>query len=115
MNLRYKRLKYGAPEANSERCLVQRQQYALKMLDLLHQGKRVYNVDESWIDQMSYVRGHWRPETYPIEPTNPVYPRVSFITCVGSDGSQLHSLTQTNTNHEVFCLFLTELVKRLTM
>jgi len=61
LGLRYKPLKYGAPEANTERCLVLRQQFAIRFLQLLKDGKRVYNIDESWVDRMNFTRGHWRP------------------------------------------------------
>ena len=37
-------------QANSERCLILRQQYAIKMLPLLESGRRIINVDESWIN-----------------------------------------------------------------
>ena len=41
----------GIPvQANSERCLVLRQQYALRMVGVLEQGIRVINIDESWIN-----------------------------------------------------------------
>ena len=48
-------------QANSERCLVQRQQYALKILPLLESGRRVINVDESWLNQTRFVRKLWVP------------------------------------------------------
>ena len=44
----------------------------------------------------------------------PVSPRISLIACVGSDGSSFYSLTQVNTDHNVFCLYLTELAKKLS-
>ena len=41
----------GVPvQSNSERCLVLRQQYALRMIQLLQSNKRVINVDESWVN-----------------------------------------------------------------
>ena len=44
------------PLTNSERNLVLRQQYALKMLKILNEGKRVINVDESWLKETSFIR-----------------------------------------------------------
>ena len=49
LGLRYRKIRRHPIQANSERCLVQRQQYALGMLDVLASGKRVLNVDESWL------------------------------------------------------------------
>ena len=84
------------------------------MFKLLHEGKRVFNVDESWLDMMNFTRKHWRPMRMATEGVKLVTPRISFISCVGSDGSAFYSLTQTNTNNEVFCLYLTELAKKLS-
>lgn len=38
------------PQANSDRSLVIRQQYALKMTKLLEEGNRVINIDETWLN-----------------------------------------------------------------
>jgi hypothetical protein len=114
LGLKYKAFKFGAIQANTQRCLVQRQQYAITMLKLLEGRKTVYNVDESTVDQLDFTRRHWRPKKYALEGLKPVTPRISLIACVGSDGTAFYSLTQVNTDHQVFCLYLTELAKRLT-
>ena len=49
------RMKYrtatGQPvQTNLERCLVQRQQYSIRMLSLLESGRRIINVDQSWLN-----------------------------------------------------------------
>ena len=48
-------------QGNSERCLVLRQQYAMKMLELLNDGKRILNVDESWLNDTNFTRKIWCP------------------------------------------------------
>ena len=63
MGLGYRRTKKVPIQANSERCLVLRQQYALEMLRLLMRGKRVINVDESWLNETSFTRMMWSPAT----------------------------------------------------
>ena len=50
LRMGYRMAKSVALQANSERCLVLRQQYALKMLPLLESGRRIINVDESWLN-----------------------------------------------------------------
>ena len=50
LNMGYRRATIVTVQGNSERCLVLRQQYALKMLPLLESGKRIINVDESWLN-----------------------------------------------------------------
>ena len=48
--MRFHKVKRVAFKGNSERSLVVRQQCAKKMLELLDQGTRVVNVDESWVN-----------------------------------------------------------------
>ena len=48
-------------QANNERCLVLRQQYALRMLPLLEKKMRVINVDESWLNSTRFLRRVWAP------------------------------------------------------
>ena len=43
-------------QGNSERCLVLRQQYAMHMLPLLRDGKRIINIDESWLNESNFTR-----------------------------------------------------------
>ena len=113
MGWKYKKFKTDSIQANSERCLVERQQYAVHMFRLIQEGKVIYNIDESWIDQMNFTRQHWRPVHFATEGMKQVSPRISLIACVGSDGSSYYSLTQVNTNENVFCTYLTWLVRRL--
>ena len=93
LGLRWRKVKDISCHENSVQNLVLRQQFAIQMLELLSQGKRVFNVDESWVDQLNFTRNHWRPRMYPITPKKEVNPRVSLIACVGTDGSQFLSLT----------------------
>jgi hypothetical protein len=60
LGFKYKKLSKVAVQANSERCLVQRQQYALQMLALLQQRKRILNIDQSFLDYSTYQRRHWQ-------------------------------------------------------
>ena len=60
MNLVFKMTRKVAPRANSERCLVLRQQYALSLLAVLGQGKRIINVDETWLNETNFQRKTWQ-------------------------------------------------------
>ena len=42
-------------QANLERCLVLRQQYALAMLPLLKSGHRIINVVETWLNESNFT------------------------------------------------------------
>ena len=46
-------------QSNSERCLVLRQQYAMVMLDLLLSGKKIINVDQSWVNETNFTNMMW--------------------------------------------------------
>ena len=61
LHMGYRMVKTVTVQANSERCLVLRQQYALRMLPLLESGRRIINVDESWLNQTRFIRRLWVP------------------------------------------------------
>ena len=64
-----------------------RQQYALKMIDLLAQGKRIICVDESWISDTEYSRRLWCPKTDNGTITQKaVSPRLALLASIDSDG-----------------------------
>ena len=59
MGFRYRKVRKQPIHVNTERCLVLRQQYALKMIALLREGKRIINVDETWINETNFTRKVW--------------------------------------------------------
>ena len=61
LHMGYRMVRTVTVQANSERCLVLRQQYALRMLPLLESGRRIINVDESWLNQTRFIRRLWVP------------------------------------------------------
>ena len=61
LGLGYRRARQVPIQGNSERCLVLRQQYSLKMLALLEEGTRIINVDESWLNDTNFTRKIWCP------------------------------------------------------
>ena len=60
LHLRYKPLKRIAFQANSARCLILRRLFAEKLIELLHKGTRIINVDETWVNLKDYHRRRWR-------------------------------------------------------
>ena len=90
----YRRAKIVTIQNNSERCLVQRQQFALILLPLLESGKRIINVDESWLNQSRFVRKLWVPSDAAATYTDKqVAPRISLLVALDSDGRMWTSLT----------------------
>ena len=65
MHLGYRLAKTVAVQCNSTRCLVLRQQFALRMLPLMEAGRRVINIDESWLNGTRFLRRIWAPADAP--------------------------------------------------
>ena len=99
-------------QANSERCLVLRQQYALKMLPLLESGRRIINVDESWLFQTRFIRKLWVPADASATVTDKqVTPRISLLMALDTEGRMWCALTQANTDADVMNMFLQHLAR----
>ena len=56
MRLSFVKVKKLHPNANTIRTKIQRQQYAISMLELMESGKRIINIDETWLNETSFVR-----------------------------------------------------------
>jgi len=88
--------------------------YAKFMLTKLATGVRVINVDQTWLNDTNFHRRSWgRSGQRLTEHHNPVTPRLSMLMAIDTDGNLFAALTQVNTDHRVFCLFMTKLVDRL--
>ena len=112
---RYKRVKRHAWQGNSEQNIVKRAMYAKVMLDLLAQKKRIINADESWINQQDFRHHKWcRRHDNNSAPQKEIDPRISLLVAIDSWGEVYVSLTQVNTNSEVFSIFLERLASKLT-
>ena len=122
MRLGYRLARNVVVQANSERCLVLRQQYALRMLPLLEAvfkdqpvGKRrAINIDESWLNGTRFIRRAWVPSDAPGTFTDKqVQPRISVIVALDTDGRLWFALTQANTDADVMITFLRYLARQL--
>lgn len=101
-------------QANSERCLVLRQQYALKMLSLLTKGKRIINFDESWVSETNYSRRMWCPsKTAGSVTERTINPRLALLAALDTEGWVYFALTHANTDSEVILTFFGHLVRQL--
>ena len=58
--MRYKKVKRSPFHGNSERCLLLRQMFAKTLLATLISGKRVINIDETWLPHTDFRRKKWR-------------------------------------------------------
>ena len=77
------------------------------MLDLLEQGFRIINVDESWINELAFARRKWHNSSESNSlPRKNVSPRLSLLAAIDTDGRVFMALTTSNTTSEVICLFV---------
>ena len=114
LRLGYRKASPVPIQANSERCLVLRQQYAIRMIGLLLASKRIINIDESWVNQTQYNRRMWAPSTSPATVTGKmIAPRLSLIAALDTDGRVYFSLLHANTDSDIMMLFMTHLFRQL--
>ena len=114
LKLSFLKAKKLNPQANSDRALVLRQQYALEMMHLLSLEKRVINIDESWINETSFTRKTWsKRDGRGNTQLNSVSPRLSMIAAIDTDGRVWFTLSHANTDSNMMALFLHSLTKTL--
>ena len=112
--MRYGRVKHVALQANTQLSLIKRQASAKVLLDAMQKGKRIINIDESTLGEMDFRRQKWRQHGLSNSVSaKDVSPRLSLILALDSLGNVYFSMTQANTDHQIFCLFLTKLVAKL--
>ena len=76
-------------------------------MEFLTQGKRIINVDESWIAETQYNRRMWCPVNAPCTITeHTVNPRLALIAALDTDGRVYFSLNHSNTDSDIILLFL---------
>ena len=60
MAMSYKKVVPVSLQANSQRNLILRQQFGLTLISLLNRGKKILNVDETWLGMTDFRRRKWR-------------------------------------------------------
>ena len=114
LGMSYRKLTSLAIFANSSRNLVCRQQFALKLIDLLNEGKRIINIDQTWLGMCDFRRMKWRIKgTTNSVPQLPLLPRISMFIGLDTEGSVYLSLFQANSNAKITELFFHHLIKKL--
>ena len=111
----YRKIKLIPYQGNSDRCLVLRQQYGKFMLETMNVRHRIINIDETWLNQTDYRRMKWRERNSTNSiPLRGITPRISMIAAIDTDGRVYFTLTQVNTDANVFVLFLKRLFDKLS-
>ena len=62
MGMSYRKVRKLPVQVNLPRCVILRQQYALEMIALLGSGKRIIQVDETWLNETNFDRSLWQPK-----------------------------------------------------
>ena len=69
------------------------------MISLLDNRKSIINVDESWLNETSFVRKIWAPgDSAATVSLKPLTPRLSIIAALDTEGRVYFTLTQANTD-----------------
>ena len=83
-------------------------------MDILRKRKRVINIDETWINETSFIRKVWGSKGGEGNTTlNAVSPRLSMIAALDTEGNIWFTLTQANTDSNIIALFLHQLANAL--
>ena len=99
LHFSYRRAKKIPMQANLQRCKVLRQQYALSLLSLLASGKRVIQVDETWLNETNFTRRTWsRQGSANTVPIRAISPSLSLIAALDTDGKVYFSLSHASTD-----------------
>ena len=114
LKMSYKKVTHSTMQGNSSRNLILRQQFALKLIELLSKGKTILNCDETWLGMMDFRRRKWqRRRGSKCHAITQTQPRISVIACLDTKGEIFYSLVQGNTNDKIMEIFIQKLVKRL--
>ena len=82
------------------------------MIGLLSEGKRIINIDETWINETNFTRRTWAKKNGEGNSTlNAVSPRVSMIAAIDTEGCCWFTLSLANTDSNMMALFLHNLTK----
>ena len=91
-----------------------RQQFAMQLIQLLYGGKRIINVDQTWLGMSDFRRMKWRQQnTTNSVPSTSMNPRITMFVGLESTGEVYVSLLQSNSNNRVMDIFLRQLVLKL--
>ena len=114
MGLRYRKIHHVPLKANSDRNLILRQRWAMKVIENDHKGRVYLNIDETWLGMCDFRRQKWRVRgTNNSVPAFSLAPRVTMLVAADSLGNVYFSLSQSNSNYELFGIFMQQLVLKL--
>ena len=86
----------------------------MEMIRLLNAGKRIINIDETWLNETSFTRRVWSSKGGQTNVRlHAIMPRLSMIAAMDTDGKVWFSLSHATTDSDVIALFFNHLVSSL--
>ena len=86
----------------------------MKLLELLQDGKRILNIDESWLTSTNFKRCKWRQHgSTNSMPAKTVSHRIAVIAAMDTEGDVYVALNQVNTDIPVMKLYISKLAIQL--
>ena len=83
-------------------------------MSLLDSGRRVINVDETWLNETNFTRQTWcPPQATGSSRIKGISPSLSVISALDTDGRVYFSLSHAATDQDTFMLFLRHLTIQL--
>ena len=87
MGMSYRKIKKVPFLGNTERCLVLRHIWARRFFEILDQGYRIINIDETWIPDTDFRSHQWKKRgLINTRPDRPIGSRTNLIVALCSDG-----------------------------
>ena len=112
--MKYKKFHYVPDGANTVKSIWLRQQFALKILKLMADGKRILNLDQTPLGDTNFPQRSWMPSHLKLsDKIHPVAPRITMMTAIDTHGDTYWSLLQANSNRLTMELVLTNLAQML--
>ena len=110
----YRMIKYQPTHLNSLRSKVLRSMYSQEILKALDADKRLINIDESWIDELTpKKKRYFLPGAPSTIATRKMGNHTSVIAAIDTNGNSYFTVLHGNVDSDVFSLFVTWLVKIL--
>ena len=93
LDMSFKKIQEVSLRTNSEKNLVLRQRFAVNLIQVLRSGKRVLNIDQTWLGMSDFRRMKWRPK----DSTNSIpklsmQPRITMFVGLDTEGELYLSL-----------------------
>ena len=83
---------------------------------LITQKKRIINIDETWINETSFIRRTWSSKSKGGNlKLNSISPRLSMIAALDTEGNVWFTLSHSNTDSNMIALFLNHLIAHLDL